>query len=244
MKYISRLLFIILAVIFVTGCEGEYKLEITDNGFNEEFTAISYDSTTWYLEDESGWSLYEDFYSNSRYPTAAFYGADVDSEEGMKLDHVDYYEQEMIEYADSLQLSYRYKFTKDNYIEAYSIQSVFAEFTLTEKEKVVSMNTGTLFAGFINYPELEIIRITITTDKKVIDHNADEVKENQYIWLIEKETVDEVGEMGRALEFSYSTAIERNSISTLVLIIVLIAIAILAIIVIIFARYRMKVVNQ
>ena len=244
MKYISKVLFIALVVLFATGCEGEYRLEITDDGFKEEFTAISYDTTSWHLTDASGWSLYKDFYSNSKYPIAAFYGSDVDSEEGTRLPHVDYYEQEMVEYSDSLQLKYSYKFTKDNYIEAYSIKTVFADFTMNEKDKIVSMNSGPVFAGFINYPELDVMHIKIVTDKKVLEHNADEVNGNEYMWLIEKETVDEVGEMGRELIFSYSNAVERSTVPKIVLIIALLSIAIFGIVVIIFARYRMRIVNQ
>ena len=243
MKSFRKILFIFILITFMTGCEGEYHLDIKGSNFVEEFSAVSYDPSTWdFLEDD--WSLKREFESRLNSPTAAFFGADVNSEEDSEVEGVEYYKKELTEDDDSLRLSYKYKFNKKNYSEAFSILTMFPNFTLKDDNGTITLDTGTVFAGFNNYYELERVKIIITTDRKVKSHNANLVDDNKYIWILEPDMFDEEDLMRESLQFTYQnvSAVKTNYLWTIL--IILLTIVILGILAIIFVRYRIHEVNK
>ena len=241
---IKKVFLFIGIMFFLTGCEGEYHLEIKGDDFAENFAAISYDNTTWDLENEYGWSLKKDFELEAKFPTPAFYGSDVNSEEGSKLPNVEYYEKELIEYEDTLQINYKYNFNKSNFPDAMSVLAVFPAFSINDVNNIVTLDSGRTFAGFYNYSEMDKLKIVITTDRKVVDHNADQVINGKYTWIIDEDMLDEKNLLGESIQFSYENIAAPKNNSLVVVLIVLISIAILVTVVIIFARYRISVVNR
>jgi len=243
MKILKKFLFLFALIIFMTGCEGEYHLDIKGNNFIEEFTAVSYDPSTWNLLEDD-WSLKKEFESRLNSPTAAFYGADVNSEEDLEVDGVEYYKKELIEDDDSLRLVHKYKFNKKNYPDAFSVIVMFPNFSLEDDNGTITLDTGNVFAGFNNYYELERVKIIITTDRKVKSHNANLVEDNKYTWVLDYDMLDEENLMRESFQFTYEnvSAVSPNYLG--IILISLLTIVILAIIVIIFVRYRIREVNK
>ena len=243
MKTIKKLIFASLIILFLTGCEASYSITIKDNEVIEEFSAISYDSNTWDIEDEDGWSLKKEFLTNYEENTPSIYAFDISSETNERIEGVDYYEKDFYETSSEMKLTYKYTFNKEDYSNSVIVNGIFETFRFEEKDDIITINSGKNFSAFYNYTSLDNLKVSVTlVDKQVISNNADEVKGNTYIWNINRSKLDEDDNLITAMELSYNNnSIEQKvSIDLTTILIILLILAILVIIAIIFARHRMK----
>ena len=244
MKNFKKTIIMFLFIIVSTGCEANYNLKIINNEFDEEIVGLSYDKATWSKEDEFGDSLLSEFQANFNINDPAFYDAQIPSESNDKVEGIEYYEKDFLEESDQLKLTVKHKFSLADFPNSLSMKSLFPNFIIDDRAGVVALDTGKVFYGFYYYPNLDSIKVTITTNHVVVDHNATEVKDNNYIWYLTRETVDTDDNMLNTIRFHYSKS-KTNDPKTfsMTLIFIIIGVAILTIIAIIIARGHIKANN-
>lgn len=177
MKRIKLIIFV-LSVVFLTGCEATYELNIDDN-FTEKITVFPSSD----LENSrmQGYSFNE----------TAFYDSDDFSEDGEIVPGVEYYSRNYINNS----LTHSYKFGKE-YNRSYAAKTTFPSFRYdaAEESLIITSNDSRVF---LNNPELTKLTVKITTSKDVITSNADRVEGNTYIWVFRK------GEDSKSIYFKY-----------------------------------------
>ncbi len=156
---------IIIALFCLTGCDVKYNLSFKDNKIKEEVKVII---------PKKEKEKYDDLIKSTPYAI---------------LDGVD-------------QIEYNYKFRKllknnvgyynytynfSDFGRAYYAKSCFNALAFSKNEE---LNTYTLSTSegfqcmFLNYNQVDNIEIVITSDRYVLDNNADKVKGKKYIWEI------------------------------------------------------------
>lgn len=161
----KKTIILILTILFLCGCEAKYNIKIYEDKINEEIliyekTAIldKYDDEDKVLfEDELNyWELDLDYYNKERY-------------------------------SENNNTGYKYKsyFTHDEYEQLTALNRCYAEFNY-QQEPTIKITTSKDFLCLNEYEELKDFEITIETDYKVINSNADKVDGNKLIWKINK----------------------------------------------------------
>lgn len=165
---IKKLLFLLIVLLVLSGCEAVYNLEI-DDVYNE---SVVITPTTETEMSKFSRSFNEMFYT-------AHLADDYDPEEEPPKG-VAYYEK-MI--SDGNVLTFKHKFTKDNFGDSRLANLCFPSFLFIEG-KHLRFNTLADFDCYTDYPGLENVTININVKGEVYNHNADSVNGTVYTWVI------------------------------------------------------------
>ena len=158
---------ITLALIMVlTGCSAEYNIEINHNYINEELKILN--------DTENKSNAYSYMFA---------------IEDESKL-------YDFTKKGNDATYKYRYLFS--NFEKSNFANKCFSAFKAYSKDGIYTIQTGSHFLcdsldagdyGGINYDSL-VVKIKVN-DYEVIDNNADEIKDNVYIWNIDKNNLDD-----------------------------------------------------
>lgn len=176
----KKLFILIILLLSLTGCKVEYKLEL-DNKLNikENVTFIAKTDIDKELFNQQ-WNI----------PIKYSKKLDLNSE---KKDEINYYKSQKS--GEKNIYSYEYnnseyeKFEDNTFVNlAYDYVSIAS---INNEDLVLSSSKK--FYLFDKFNNLEEVKITISTTYKVIEHNADEVKNHDYTWIINKDNADNKG---------------------------------------------------
>ena len=82
--------------------------------------------------------------------------------------------------------SFTYNYSTTEFNDAHIIRQCYDSFNFVKTEKGYQLITSDIFrCGSYSYMMVDKYTITITTNHKVIENNADQVDKNKYIWVIE-----------------------------------------------------------
>ncbi len=159
----KKVVLFILLVFMLTGCTANYTLKYDNDQFTE-YVEITGD------QEDDGHPTYADLQNGG-------YSADIKNKELFQLDSS----------------SSRYDVKLSHVVKAVPLEDLrtvsecFNLDTIKETENVVSVS---LYGGF-TCDYLENSTFTLETDNAVINHNADEVDGNKYIWKLTSDLNDE-----------------------------------------------------
>lgn len=172
----KKVVLFIAAVLFLTGCEATYTINIDDN--YTETTSIIPSNT---LEKEE---ISRGLYSYPSYYDPLF---SEDEDDGM-YKGIERYEKSL----DNGRFIYKYKFGENYQDSNFGNRSVDSfGFVDSLAENMPSNIFATNFTKvFHEYPELTKLTVNIVTSKQVSSHNADYVNGNTYTWIITYENKD------------------------------------------------------
>lgn len=181
----KKIFILIFSVFFLSGCTVNYNLEYVDEVFKESLEIAS-------NKDEIYDGINVVDYINNYYNNVNLLvdyneqPGDMSDEEIVK--NYSTYNKSLInkEYEYGINLDYTYKD-----IEYSNSSIVFTGFQNIEIEEdsILIENGRNLFE---NYDGLEEVLVSFKTDKKVLETNADEVKDNIYYWHINKYNYDKL----------------------------------------------------
>lgn len=187
---IKRAILMLSLLIFLTGCNANYNIEIYNNEIREKLEIIETDK----LKFDSIFSSRGNDYNenNSESNNSATYRKVAEKEVKLKTpaiieDNSTYYNKKLINRLDELGVSYNYKFTIDNYNKSFIVNSFYDYFTVLEKDKTYIISTSDSFNCFERFPILDNLTIKIETNHKVKNSNADDVDGYTYTWNIKKD---------------------------------------------------------
>jgi len=182
-----KLFYCILLSIFLCGCTANYNINITETGVEENFEFYESDKEKFdnSIYAHTDYTYRKSVLENSKWPTGAFYQRSGNPYEPVKIDGVEYYNQELIDDNNKLGIKYDYTFQLDNYNESNAVKSCFEKFSFNNTDEIIKIYVKNASPCFETRKLLEKINIKLTSSYKVIKHNADSVKNNKYIWNID-----------------------------------------------------------
>lgn len=216
----KRIVLLVICMFFVTGCTMNYEINFGRTVINENISAemdgniyevaSSIDGDGFYLEKE----LVE---------------GKIPSLKGYK----DYYSRKIRVEGNTSYVDLNYKYSYDNYKDSYVLSRCFEKSYVENTEDYIYVSLGGNFKCF----KEDDIRIKVSTVYDVIKHNANEVKDNDYIWDIKLSDDENKVELYIAKEI-----IEKETKSSFdIKVIIFIAIVILGIVIL---SMRNKIKNN
>ena len=178
MKKVKVVIYIVL-LLLLTGCTAEVNIDLKEKTMVENITIVDKNGTK--NEISNRYRKYVSAYYNEMV-------ADENPDE--RLEGFTYYNRTVKELNDGYAFTYYKTFSLDEYNKATSFKSAFRSGAVeySNEDGVIDIYTdsnGLLI--FDTYPDLESVRVNITTKLEVLDNNADEVKGNTYSWIINRD---------------------------------------------------------
>lgn len=171
-------------LIFLTGCTVNYNLKFNKDTIEEK---ISINVENEQEKENTRYFENKDFYAIIDAKNEAQYKKEKDKNNNYNFS----YEYSLKEFKNS-------RFT-----------SCYDAYTLTDDNGIISLNTSKKFKCLTyDYNNIDKLTISITTEYKVVDNNADEVDGNTYRWNINKNNSD-----NKPIKFSYN--INKKRVITL-----------------------------
>ena len=195
---------ILICVLFLTGCNATYEITIKDNKIKEKLTLIELDQSLFDVEDDTGWTLRDVFESQITNKKDEF--------------SVEKYTVKDLSDNDKLGLEYNSKDTK-SLINSSAINQCYENPKINIDEDLIEFSTGSTFKCYEYYNNLETITIVLKTNHEVVSSNAQTVEDNEYTWVLDKDSE-------KNIEFSYKIkeVKEFNFITILAVVIAILAI--------------------
>lgn len=166
-EYMKRILLLFL-VFLLTGCSAEYNLEINEDNIVENVTVD-------FKKAETDRSALEPYLTNNHY---VYPGSDLDAIYKVSLneDNSNYF------------LSYDYVHDYSHFTQSMFLSKCYENVFLSSDDKQINLATSDTFRC-INMLEdnfqVDNVKISIKTNMKVIDNNADSVSGKVYNWFID-----------------------------------------------------------
>lgn len=205
-----------LLVIMLSGCTVNYEINIKDNKITEKINAVETNSVLFDSPNDFGMTLRESLY--------AFSSSDPFSEENFVVNKIE----------NENELGFDYT-REGGLLESTAISHCYLNPIITDKDDIVTINTGTEFMCYDYYENLDTIRFVFKTNHKVISNNADSVSGNSYIWNISKDS-------NKQIEISYYKFVVDKSFNVSYVIIP--AILLLGVLIILIIKKKSRKNNE
>jgi len=169
----KKIIILLLFVVLLTGCDVNYRLEITKDKIVESFDIIG-------NNDEENLLL-----QNYIVPIEAFVNSPVYSESNEKIPGVEYYAVTKNGYN---QLSANYAFNFEDYKNSNIINRVFSSIKIINEKGSYSIYTGLNVKIFDYYKNLNHLNISVVVDDnfEIISTNSTTQNQNTLTWNINK----------------------------------------------------------
>ena len=171
----KKICFLIVSIMFLTGCNVEYTLNISEDSIYENVFIISEN------DNESN------VLGNYLKPVEAFVNSPIYSESTEKVPGVEYYNFNKSINNGWYNLNLNYIFNFEEYKNSNIINHSVSIFKFEEKNNEYSLNTGARLKIFDSYNINNLtIKITLDNEYEYISSNANSVFGNEYTWYITK----------------------------------------------------------
>ena len=190
-----KILIIIVWVVFFTGCDATYNIEIKDGKIMENFTFEDSNRSKWDI-DYFGGKTYADLVSdyNKMYVPALYseiIGLDELAEDrtASLVYGIPYYRKLLVATGnqETLGMKFSYDYDLEEYFDSTIANHGVGSFrTEIIDEHILTISSGTSISTLTDNEMLDRLTINIVTNNKVIEHNADKVSYNKYTWIINK----------------------------------------------------------
>lgn len=204
----KKTILLLLLMILLTGCSAEVNLEISADNIYETININANSS-----ENVSKEQIYSYFREYIPAYKTTFLG---DTEPDIKKNGVNYYYRTVTELDNGYNFNYSYNFELSKYKDARSIgegfNSVIVQKDNVEKEILITTDNGGL-KYFNYYPELESIKINITSLCEVKDTNAEQQEDGVYTWELNRNSKESIYLLLSTTECDDSVIVENKDIS-------------------------------
>lgn len=161
---------ILIALLFLTGCDIKYNLNFEDDKIEENIKVII---------PKSEKEKYNDLINSTPY-------AILDG-----IDQIEYNHKFRKLLKNNIGY-YNYVYSFSDFGRSYYGKSCFNALSFTKNDNTYTLSTSKGFQCMVlNYNKVDNIEITITSDRYVLDSNADIVKGKKYIWNINNDNASD-----------------------------------------------------
>lgn len=166
----KRNIILLLIITLLTGCTVNYNLEIGDNKIIETINGTITQKEIENRDNSTGVNIYRSL---------------LYDEQKVFENKSDLYTKEVIDEEDTIHYNFTYTYLKD-YQNSRIIQNCFSNPIIIETDEAYDIQ----LAGKFSCLKGEKVTVNLKTDYAIIENNANEVKDNTYTWIIDKEDVD------------------------------------------------------
>ena len=181
-------IFLLLCILFLTGCDVVYNINIGDNEIVESTDFYAYESDNVEVNINSDGTVDRfapsldillDSYLDAEYN--AFYHNSINK----NLYTIKKFE-------DEFGMNLKYKFNYKNYSDSSLVNSCFKEVSVSEKGNnlTIDLKDASICFSKDSYKRLDSVKININTNLKVTDNNADSINGNIYTWDIDEDNAE------------------------------------------------------
>ena len=179
----KRLFFLVILTFLLCGCTANVNITINDSTISERIS-IS--------EAPYGAATINDIAQQYRKYVPAFKDTlIIDTMPDVAEDGVKYYRTSGTATNGIYNAYYQYDYNFREYKNATSISNAFktseVQYDPYEKQILVTTESSGMVL-FSSYPQLEEVRVNISTNYKVLENNADYVSGNVYTWIFHRDT--------------------------------------------------------
>ena len=180
----KKICLLIIFMLLLSGCTVNYNLTYENEIFEENLNVMGLKSSI-YNEDTFS-NMVDNYYNNvNLLVDYKIQPGDMSEEEILK--EYETYEKNLINKDNYYGINFNHKYNRNSIFDnSQLVYAVFDNIVVTDSSINVSKGKNI----FNNYSNLEEIVITFKTDKKVLETNSDEVKDNIYYWYINKFNYD------------------------------------------------------
>ncbi len=178
-----KILILILISFLISGCSVDYHLTISGDQIKEEIPLKSESLNDSKQIQENSW------------PVKVFYDDADLGENPEKMDGVTYYVDDLFLENNYYYRNLSYTFKVREFSRVNSIQSCYDHFYVTEDRNndTITLSTSAEFLCMQDFPDLSAVHVFIESENPVVSHNAMQVHNNIYEWVIERENVEASG---------------------------------------------------
>lgn len=177
----KKIILLILILFLLCGCSAEVNLNIATDGVYEE-VKINALPDNYYTKEQLNTVF-------RQYIPAFANNVIVDTEPDQASPGIQYYQRKVNDIGNGYSFTYNYKFNLSNYKNATTIKNAFKSVTIqddkVDNKIMLTTDSGGLLY-FEQYPSLQEVKVNITSDYKVLNHNADYVNGNVYTWVLNR----------------------------------------------------------
>ncbi len=237
-------IFCFIILLFLTsGCEVTYELNINGDNFEETTSIVETNeiNLNTYFNDITYNDLF-DIYIKKPIPVSNDYEIQPDSDE--EMEGVSYYDKEDLSNDNQVGLSLTNTFSSSGIQDSTVINNNYNRFIKATIDDHIVLSTGERLSAFDQYSTLDEVTIKITTDHEVIEHNADEIEDNTYIWYVNQ---DNYTDKSIYFEIEASSSVEEEEgffQNAWIILVILGGILSLAVIIFIFIIIKQKINNR
>lgn len=178
----KKIYIIIISLFLLTGCDVKYDLVYDNEILSESLNVTSLKNDI--IDGRPFFSLVDEKYAMPLLVNYKLEPGDASVEE---CDMCEFYNKKLINNNSLYGINLHY-----DYIVKENISNSSIAYTLFESVEVTdnSIEANSPKNIFSSYPELDEIVVTFKTDKKVIETNCQEVKDETYYWYIDKDNYE------------------------------------------------------
>lgn len=173
MKKIKLIVCLILSLFLITGCGVEYNLSYNNSTFNENIVFK-------FVNNENNQLIKKYFEDNDFHVRYSYKGKYL-------------YEKQIKEDKNTINVNLSSKYYRTDFSSSRVFDECFPTFNVLEDEKgniIISTGKG-FYCWDYEYYFTDYININFSTDYKVIQHNANKVEDNTYIWKITEDNLND-----------------------------------------------------
>lgn len=180
----KKVCLLISFMLLLSGCTVNYNLTYENEVFSEEVNVVGLKDSVY--DGISFSNIIDNYYNNvNLLVDYKIQPGDMSEEEIIK--EYETYEKNLINNNTSYGININYEYNKESkFSNSQLVYAIFDNIVVTDS----SINVSDGKNIFNNYSNLEEVVITFKTDKKVLECNSDEVKDNIYYWYINKLNYD------------------------------------------------------
>jgi len=169
----KKILLLAITCLLLTGCTINYNLEIEDNYFKETITGNVLNKEIEQKENQTDINLFNYLINNEQTAT---------------INNNSFYDKTLNRNNNSIDYNYSFTYNEDTINNSRILNECFESFTFETKDNQYQFSTlGDFYCDYTDE-----IKINITTDYKVTNHNANKKNKNTYTWIINSENKDNI----------------------------------------------------
>ena len=172
-------------VIFLTGCNVDYSLDIKDNVIKEKLSIKETNDEIFDKKDSNGLSFYDYsvMYGEESNINTDYNGLYSQEE----CNNCSYYDKKIINENGLLGFELSHDFSFDDYAFSSIANEMIPAFSSSFDGRYLRISGGSSWRYYDNYDSLESINFNVNTNYKVTSTNLQKVKEGKYKWTINNE---------------------------------------------------------
>lgn len=206
---IKKILLMFILILLLSGCSVEYNVSLENDSFKESGSLIEKKENKDNVS-KNGFSFEEQI--NYTYQSMH------DVLNGQEMEKTQSFELKKIDTDKEIGLTYSNELKQNKYYLSPIIRQCYDNVSVKNSNNNIKISTGNYFKCFDYYELLNNVTVNFTTNYKVINNNADEIKDNTYTWFINKNNFKnkEISIEIDKSDISYNTLLDEKESNVLI----------------------------